>query len=481
MTRDRFLFLCALLMLPSVAGASEHAPTNLDLRQSAKVRITGAWNVASGGDLNADGSQDVLVSRDSGRGKVWAVFGKASLQSFHVKDFNEKGFLILGPSEDALAAQAAGAGDVNGDGLDDVLVGAPRASNGRGARSGVAYVVFGKASTTEVRLEQFHEQADSTSGFRIDGANERDFAGQDVSGIGDINHDGLDDILVSAPFAGRSYVVFGKESTEPVDLLAFEANVQGTQGFRIDTPTPEFNTDYSVSAAGDVNDDGTSDVLLGVVASPGARGSAYVVFGKSDPVPVDVNRSMGQSFRVQGTYGGSATGYAVSEAGDMNADGFDDVLIGAPSFYCCGHGAVYLVYGQATTEVVHLNRLEEKGYKIKAEGTSDKEADILGASVDSLSDVNGDGIHDALLGAPGASFKDRDRPGVSYLVFGKPSSSSIRLKSIKGKGIRLIGPRSRLFLGDSVAALGDLNGDGVPEIAMGNGLTKVFVVWGQLP
>ena len=173
-------------------------------------------------------------------------------------------------------------------------------------------------------------------------------AGSAVAGAGDVNGDGLADLIVGAPFAGRrersfsgsAYVVFGKRTTTAVDLPGL-----GAGGFRIDGPRRDAAAGYTVAGPGDVNGDGRADVMVsaGIVQ----RAPVYVVHGKADAAAVDLRRLGGPGFAIAGPRADDA-GAAVSGAGDFNGDGLADMAVGAPRSGrqpAHGRGSAFVLFG----------------------------------------------------------------------------------------------------------------------------------------
>jgi hypothetical protein len=371
------------------------------------------------------------------------------------------------------------AGDVNGDGFDDLIVGATSAAPDGHSDAGESYVVFGKSGfTSSIDLSSL----DGTNGFRLDGIDANDISGSTVSNAGDVNGDGFDDLIVRAigadpggrTSAGESYVVFGKSGgfTSSIDL----SSLDGTNGFRLDG-IDAYDADgsgKSVSSAGDVNGDGFDDLIVGAVsADPGGRngaGESYVVFGKSGGFTSSIDLSSldgTNGFRLDGIDAFDNFGGAVSNAGDLNGDGFDDLIVGATGADPGGRngaGESYVVFGKSGfTSSIDLSSFDgTDGFRLNGVDANDRS----GKSVSNAGDVNGDGFDDLIVGAAGADPGGRDSAGESYVVFGKSGfTSSIDLSSLDGtNGFRLDGIDAGDISGNSVSNAGDVNGDGFDDL-----------------
>lgn len=390
------------------------------------------------------------------------------------------GFALNGEAAgDYSGFSVSGAGDVNGDGLADLIVGADRA-HPNGTKSGRSYVIFGKSDTTTIDLSSVTA---GSGGFVINGEAVGDYSGFSVSGAGDVNGDGLADLLVGARGAspngmesGRTYVVFGKTSTTPVNLSAVRF---GLGGFAINGQTAYDFSGSSVAAAGDVNGDGLDDLIIGAYGSdlnqvvPVRRsltGRSYVVFGKTTTTAVNLSAIAAGSggFVINGEAYNDFSGWSVSRAGDVNGDGRSDLVVGSWAASPNGHysGRTYVIFGKASTTPVNLSSVAagSGGFAINGQAINDSS----GWSVSGGADINGDGRSDIVLGADLAD-PSGSNSGRTYVVFGKSNTTSVNLSAVAaGTGGFVINGEAALdYSGRSVSLAGDVNGDGLADIIIG--------------
>ena len=407
-----------------VFGAST-PPTAVDLADVAAgtggFKIVGETtndnagdSVASAGDVNGDGIDDLLIAANGNgtAGAAYVVFGVAGgLTAVDLADIagGTGGFKIIGEaSVDQAGSWVASAGDMNGDGFADVIVGAYGNDFSGDPNAGAAYVVFGAATPpTSINLA---DVANGTGGFKLIGEATDDLAGYSVASAGDINGDGFADVIVSAPFnnnaggtdAGAAYVLFGAASgLTSIDLGAVAA---GTGGFKIIGQAAGDYAGFSVTGAGDVNGDGFDDVIVGAYHNDGTGlldgGAAYVVFGAASGLTTidldDVALGIG-GFRINAEIADDHAGYAVSAAGDVDGDGFDDLIVGAPlnDGAGAGAGAGYVIFGRDFTNQVDF--LGTAGND-SLTGTGANEILIGGQGDDTIDGAGGD---DVIIGGSG--------------------------------------------------------------------------------
>ncbi|WP_448267006.1 beta strand repeat-containing protein [Nostoc sp. DSM 114159] len=399
---------------------------------------------------------------------------------FNLSDINGiNGFAINGINPgDNSGKSVSNAGDINGDGIDDLIIGALNA-NPNGIGSGQSYVVFGSKSGFDAQLNL--STLNGTNGFAINGINKYDRSGFSVSNAGDINGDGIDDLIIGAPFAnpngedsGQSYVVFGSKGGFDAQLNLSTLN--GTNGFAINGINGINKSDffsigdlsgYSVSSAGDINGDGIDDLIIGARAAIEQLGQSYVVFGSKENfnASFDLSTLNGTNGFVINSFSlGGNLGRSVSSAGDINGDGIDDVIIGAPfaSPYFGESGESYVVFGSkggfdAQFDVSTLNGTNGFAINTGTEGDN-----YFGYSVSSAGDINGDGLDDLIIGTLVTTH--------TYVVFGSKGSfdAQLNLSTLNGtNGFVINGVNKDDRSGFSVSSAGDVNGDGIDDLIIG--------------
>lgn len=364
----------------------------------------------AGGDVNGDGFSDMIVgafSFNSSVGKVYIFFGGNSPDNTADKSMIGEG------TSNLFGNSVAFAGDVNGDGFGDIVAGA----RGFTGSTGRAYVFFGGASM------------DSLADVTMTGEAPNQEFGYSLSSAGDVNGDGFSDIIAGSDFVtslpGKAYLFYGGSSMDNSADLILNGEANGDL------------FGHSVSSAGDVNCDGYSDLLIGANGNTSSTGKAYIFFGGTAPDNLPDATMTGEST-------GNQLGVAVSNAGDMNGDGYGDVISGATQISTAA-GRVYLydyfMRGEIVTDLTII---------------AESSISAFGNSVASAGDVNGDSFNDVIVGAPGYS----SNIGRAYIYFGGDQMNAV-------SDLTLSGEASQNFFGCSVASAGDMNGDGFSDVIVG--------------
>jgi hypothetical protein len=414
------------------------------------------YSVSSAGDVNGDGYSDVIVGAtayDNGRiheGRAFVYHGSSSglSDSADWTGMPDQADVRFGHS-------VSSAGDVNGDGYSDVIVGAYVYDNGE-INEGRVFVYHGSSSGLS-------DSADWTAESNQENAN----LGKYVSSAGDVNGDGYSDVIVAAynydngeTDEGRVYVYHGSPSglSDFADWTAESDQEYATFG-------------YSVSSAGDVNNDGYSDVIVGAPSYDNGQtneGRAFVYHGSASGL------SDSAAWIVESNQENANLGYSVSSAGDVNGDGYSDVIVGAP-YYTDGQtqeGCAFMYYGSSSGLSASPAWTAKSGIKYG----------YLGYSVSSAGDVNGDGYSDIILGTPTTYDNEHTNKGRASVYYG--SSSGL---SDSADWIAEIDQAEASF-GRKVSYAGDVNNDGYSDVIVGapyytNGQTEegcAFVYHGNL-
>lgn len=392
---------------------------NPDITFTGETGFDGFGNsVAGAGDINGDGYSDILIgalSNDAGgtdAGRAYVYFGGEQMDN--IKD----AILTGAAAGDWFGLSVAAAGDVNGDSYADIIVGAPR-NDTNGSNAGRAYLYTNTLTGQDIPDEFFTGAANS------------DLFGYSVSAAGDVNGDGYEDIIIGGYFSNSAYIYFGGPAMDNIaDVILTGQNAGDYFG-------------YSVCTAGDVNGDGYSDVTVGAFGNDTGgsfAGRGYIYFGGANMDNIADLILTGQS-------AADRLGISVATAGDINGDGYSDVIIGALGFSGFT-GRAYIYFGGP-----NMNNVADVLFT--GEALSDK----LGARVSTAGDVNGDGYSDVIVGAIENDAGGTDA-GRAYIFFGGVSIDSIA-------DVTLTGAAAGDYFGYSVSTAGDVNGDGYSDVIVG--------------
>jgi hypothetical protein len=401
-------------------------------------------SLASAGDVNGDGMSDVIVGApdlsngEANEGSIHLYHGSTNL--IDVDPYTSG----VSPAGSGLGFAVAGAGDVNADGYSDVAIAAPYYDNGLGAE-GRVFVLHGSATG-----------ASWPASWEVRGNTYKQQLGASIAGAGDVNGDGYDDLLVGAPNFSPDGI------TSPGAVYLWYGGPIGLYGGTPTTPasanwSAQGNQDLekfaaSIASAGDVNGDGFSDVLVGAPDFSNGEtkeGAVYVWLGSAGGLGANGLPS-NADWSAESNFLSAVFGTSVSTAGDVNADGYSDIIIGAP---------VYRTEGTTFAWLGSASGLGANGTPANAdwskEGTDSGQR--YGQSVGTAGDVNGDGFSDVVIGAPNTGAQDT---GEAYVHLGNASGidASPFYTVISG-----VGSPANSHLGQFVGPAGDIEGDGYSE------------------
>lgn len=376
-------------------------------------------SVSSAGDVNGDGYDDIIVGAwqyNTATGRAYVFYGGLNMNT--VADVIITGEAI----NNYLGISVSSAGDVNADGYSDVIVGA----YGHNSNSGRAYIYYGGSAMN------------NTADVIMNGESTGALFGCSVSCAGDVNDDGYDDVIAGSyaydSLRGRSYIFYGGQVMNNIPDVIITGDAS------------QLSSGYSVSKAGDVNADGYGDVIIGETGFSSNTGRANIFYGGSSMDDVSDVVLTGET-----TY--SNFGISVASAMDLNADGYSDVIVGA-SGYNSNTGKVYIFYGASSMD-----------YAPDVTMIGEAVSNAFGVSVASIGDINGDGYSDVIAGASGYNFNS----GRAYIYLGGINMDSTSDVIVSGES-------GNNTFGNCVATAGDVNDDGYSDILVGaNGIQRVYL------
>jgi hypothetical protein len=444
------LFLCSLSFKHLVSALNlTAAPASISSHLTGFGYLYLGVKLSAGGDINGDGIRDILVG--SYADEVFVVFGSTSHFEASVNSLMSlMPIAIHGTASDLGWTTMSNSGDCNGDGIADIVLGSGQASGSVGA----VYVLFGSPGL--VFGDIYLSSLTPGQGIIIQGENQYDYLGYAVNSDGDCNGDGLADIIMTAPGYspyGLVYVIYGSNSLSSFTL----SNLNVATGIRItlgDYATPE-----KVTMGADVNQDGFHDLLIAYPTADDNAGRVYLVYGSASLTNINLATVTSSSIAVlfqPGPASSFALGDQICFAGDMNGDGFPEIIIADGG----GFSKIYIIYG--SNSIVNIPDVNNLSPSQGAVLTLSPGTQPFVLSLSAGADFNGDGRADLLIGAYGSYYND-----FAAVIYGSSSMNNIFYDSPQpSQGMLFQGPVGS-YIGQDVVNMGDVNGDSVPDLLIG--------------
>lgn len=466
--------LCTCLGAPVLAAPSALGTSLAEASASFVGEAPGdeaASSLAIVGDVNGDARDDLLVgawANDTAgpdAGKVYLILGRRDGWAMRASLASADASFVGERANDFAGFAVARAGDVNGDGLDDFLIGA-QGHDGGAQNTGKAYLIFGRAAA-----DWGQNISLSTADAAFAGHRQEDYAGFSLAGAGDVNGDGLDDFLVSRACniiresAGITALIFGRSSDWPQQAMLESADATFRGERDVD------HAGYAMAGVGDVDGDSLADFVLGAwghgTAEATDQGIAYLIRGRRDGWPA-LTPLAEATVSIVGEAANDRFGHCVAGVGDVNGDGLGDFLVGAPRNREGGGSTPE--WGGAGQIYLFLGRREgwEQGKSAGAAAASffgEGDGDLAGQYLAPAGDVNGDGFDDFLIGAHRGDAAGADA-GQVYLILGRASGWAMD-QPLAQANATFVGEARSDQAGSALAGGGDLDGDGRADFVIG--------------
>lgn len=512
------------------SGSDTVFDTPIDLFAQPFARLSGDGGDTAGGavasgpcDVDGDGFDDTIVGAslwsrqpavNSWEGGAYVNFGGPNVGGTDLAEPEGKAILMEGETPGAQTGYSVGCADVNGDDIDDVLVGAwayeyeGRPTSGA---TGIAYVVFGSDDLREqgpLDLGSLGER-----GYKIaaptDGV-QYDHLGYAVAGLGDLDGDGKDEVGVMSNTSdspdktpartnnGNLYVVPGQSETDAIDVTDSANTLLRVDGASPGTTASPFGQMNSLTGLGDVNGDDTPDIGIGTYTAVAfgrstASGALFAISGDKIGAGnrIDLAESSSYLFAVGGAFAGHRLGISIDSAGDVDGDGLQDIVAGADSTAGANSDAAYVIYGAENGTdpgqrqdgvLLDSSTLGADGYRIRGGA-----GDSTGYGVSGVGDIDGDDLDDVAVTAYGADTPAGAGAGAGWIVYGVedsttlpadtgrvPASASDTTGTIPlaglpaDQGTTVAAQTAGERFGRSVGGVGDHDGNGAADVAFGS-------------